>query len=63
MGDEFSEEDVARNMLRRYRTVAIAMEMAHWHAMDHAEGSEGRARWLRIRTTIEHLNKTKEARP
>ena len=51
------EETVARGMLGRYRTATIAMEMAHWHAMDHAEGSEGRARWLRIRTMIERLHK------
>lgn len=51
------EETVARGMLRRYRSTAIAMEMAHWHAMDHAEGSAERSRWLRVRATIERLSK------
>ncbi len=55
------EETVARGMLSRYRTVAIALEMAHWHAMDHAAKTEGRARWLRVRSLIERLSK--EDRP
>lgn len=59
-----SEEEIARGMLGRYRTVAIATEMATWHAMDYPVGSENRARWLRIRATIERLNnETKETRP
>ncbi len=55
------EETVARGMLRRYSAATVAMEMAHWHAMDHAEGSAGRARWQRVRGLIERLSK--EARP
>jgi len=59
--DPGEEETVARGMLGRYRTAAIAMEMAHWHAMDHAAETEGRARWLRVRALIERLSK--EVRP
>ncbi len=59
--DPSDEETVARGMLKRYRTSAIAMEMAHWHAMDHAADTEGRARWLRVRSLIERLSK--ESRP
>jgi hypothetical protein len=51
------EETIARGMLSRYKTPQIAMEMAHWHAMDHAEGSDGRARWQRVRGLIERLSK------
>jgi len=51
------EETVARGMLHRYRAATVAMEMAHWHAMDHAEGSAGRARWQRVRGLIERLGK------
>ena len=63
-GAALSEEEIARGMLGRYRTAAIATEMATWHAMDYPAESENRARWLRIRATIERLNKeTKETRP
>jgi hypothetical protein len=52
-----SIDEIARGMLRRYSSARVAMEMAHWHAMDHAEGSASRARWLRVMGTIERLSK------
>ena len=50
-------EEIARGMLSRYSSARVAMEMAHWHAMDHAEGSPSRARWLRVRETIDRLSR------
>jgi hypothetical protein len=50
-------EEIARGMLGRYSSARVAMEMAHWHAMDHAEGSPSRARWLRVRETIDRLSR------
>ena len=60
--DPAEEATVARGMLSRYRSAAIAMEMAHWHAMDHAEGSAHRARWQRVHETIGRLSKEKVPR-
>lgn len=51
------EQTVARGMLSRYSSPKVAIEMAHWHAMDHAEGSEGRSRWQRVKETIARLSK------
>jgi len=51
------EETIARGMLS-YSSAKVAMEMAHWHAMDHAEGSAGRARWQRVREAIARLKET-----
>jgi len=56
------EATVARGMLHRYRSAEVAMEMAHWHAMDHAEGSARRARWLRVREMIGRLSVEKISR-
>ena len=50
-------EEIARGMLGRYSSAKVAMEMAHWHAMDHADGSPSRARWLRVRETIGRLSR------
>jgi hypothetical protein len=55
--DPDEEETVARRMLGRYRTAAIAMEMAHWHAMDHGAKTAGRERWLRVRLLIARLSR------
>lgn len=54
--DPAEEETVARGMLSRYRSAKVAMEMAHWHAMDHDEGTAHRARWLRVQATIRRLS-------
>lgn len=51
------EETVARGMLSRYKSAKVAMEMAHWHAMDHAPETEHRARWLRVKEAIARLKK------
>lgn len=48
-------DEIASHMLRRYSSAKVAMEMAHWHAMDYAAGSALRARWLLVRETIGRL--------
>lgn len=53
--DPVDEETIARGMLDRHGSPMVAAEMAHWHAMDHAEGTPGRARWQRIARAIAHL--------
>lgn len=53
--DSVDEETIARGMLDRHGSPMVATEMAHWHAMDHAEGTPARARWKRIASMIAHL--------
>lgn len=52
-----AEDRIARGMLRRYRTARLATQLAHWHAMDHAEGNTERDRWLRVHAAIERMSK------
>lgn len=48
-------QDVAAGMLARYSSLAVAMEMAHWHAMDYPEGDPRRVRWQAVGRKIREL--------
>ena len=57
------EIEIAEGMLKRYSTPKISMETAHFHAMNHPEGSLLRKHWLDVRREIEQQSRGRDPRP
>lgn len=45
-------EVAAATMLKRYSSPYIAAEMAHFHGMDYAEGTDNRKYWERVKSCL-----------